>query len=204
MTAILKVDTIQDTSGNNIINESSDTITIGASGDTIALAGTTVTGITQGITVADQWRVTSSASFSTSGADVTANLEQVDTTGQGTIGTAMTESSGIFSFPQTGIYRVDAQFSFYLNGDTRWIYSLIKGTTDNSTYNNLAGNYHFIQQTGGTSTYTGSYISTLFDVTNTSNCKVKFHVDTQAGTPYYYADTNINTTCFTFTRLGDT
>ena len=34
MTAILKVDTIQDTAGNNIINESSDTITIGASGDT--------------------------------------------------------------------------------------------------------------------------------------------------------------------------
>jgi hypothetical protein len=35
MTSILKVDTIQDTAGNNIINESSDTITIGASGDTI-------------------------------------------------------------------------------------------------------------------------------------------------------------------------
>ena len=29
MTAILKVDTIQDTAGNNIINESSNTITIG-------------------------------------------------------------------------------------------------------------------------------------------------------------------------------
>ena len=38
MTAILKVDTIQDTSGNNIINESSDTITIGASGDIINAA----------------------------------------------------------------------------------------------------------------------------------------------------------------------
>jgi hypothetical protein len=35
MTSILKVDTIQDTAGNNIINESSDTITIGASGDTV-------------------------------------------------------------------------------------------------------------------------------------------------------------------------
>ena len=58
MTAILKVDTIQDTAGNNIINESSDTITIGASGDTIALAGTTVTGITQGISMTDQWRLT--------------------------------------------------------------------------------------------------------------------------------------------------
>ena len=38
MTAILKVDTIQDTSGNNIINESSNTITIGKSGDTVNLA----------------------------------------------------------------------------------------------------------------------------------------------------------------------
>jgi hypothetical protein len=40
MTAILKVDTIQDTSGNNIINESSDTITIGAAGDTTNIIGT--------------------------------------------------------------------------------------------------------------------------------------------------------------------
>ena len=38
MTAILKVDTIQDTSGNNIINESSNTITIGKSGDAVNLA----------------------------------------------------------------------------------------------------------------------------------------------------------------------
>jgi hypothetical protein len=37
MTSILKVDTIQDTAGNNIINESGDTITIGASGDTITI-----------------------------------------------------------------------------------------------------------------------------------------------------------------------
>ena len=39
MTAILKVDTIQDTAGNNIINESSDTITIGAAGDTTNIVG---------------------------------------------------------------------------------------------------------------------------------------------------------------------
>jgi len=42
MTAILKVDTIQDTAGNNIINESSDTITIGAAGDTVTVPGTEV------------------------------------------------------------------------------------------------------------------------------------------------------------------
>jgi|9_EtaG_2_1085328.scaffolds.fasta_scaffold53742_2 hypothetical protein len=44
MTSILKADTIQDTDGNNIINENSNTITIGASGDTITIpAGATIT-----------------------------------------------------------------------------------------------------------------------------------------------------------------
>jgi hypothetical protein len=33
MTSILKVDTIQDQDGNNIISENANTITIGASGD---------------------------------------------------------------------------------------------------------------------------------------------------------------------------
>ena len=35
MSSIIKVDTVQDIDGNNIINESANTITIGASGDTI-------------------------------------------------------------------------------------------------------------------------------------------------------------------------
>ena len=54
MTSILKVDTIQDADGNNIINESSNTITVGASGDTVTIpsgctlnvAGTPGTGFT--------------------------------------------------------------------------------------------------------------------------------------------------------------
>ena len=40
MTAILKVDEIQDTSGNNIINENANTITIGKAGDTTNIVGT--------------------------------------------------------------------------------------------------------------------------------------------------------------------
>jgi len=38
MTSIIKVDTVQDQSGNNIINENANTITIGKSGDTVTLA----------------------------------------------------------------------------------------------------------------------------------------------------------------------
>ena len=40
MTAILKVDTIQDTAGNNIINENANTVTIGKAGDTVNVVGT--------------------------------------------------------------------------------------------------------------------------------------------------------------------
>ena len=44
MSSILKVNTIQDTDGNNIINENANTITIGASGDTITIpSGATIT-----------------------------------------------------------------------------------------------------------------------------------------------------------------
>jgi len=46
MASILKVDTIQDQSGKNIINEYSDTVTIGASGDTITIpAGATLSNL---------------------------------------------------------------------------------------------------------------------------------------------------------------
>jgi hypothetical protein len=74
MTAILKVDTIQDTSGNNIINENANTITIGKSGDTVNVVGTLqndgaalVTGkILQVVTATDSTqRTTTSTSFVT-------------------------------------------------------------------------------------------------------------------------------------------
>jgi len=51
MASILKVDTIQDQSGNNIINENADTITIGASGDTVTVpTGATLTVPNGGLT----------------------------------------------------------------------------------------------------------------------------------------------------------
>ncbi len=47
MASIIKVDTIQDQDGNNIINENSNTITIGKSGDTVQVAsGASFTGVT--------------------------------------------------------------------------------------------------------------------------------------------------------------
>jgi hypothetical protein len=42
MSSIIKVNTVQDTDGNNIINENADVITVGAAGDTVAVAGNVV------------------------------------------------------------------------------------------------------------------------------------------------------------------
>jgi len=69
MSSIIKVDTIQDQDGNNIINESGNVITIGASGDTITVpAGATVSGFTSaGI----DDNATSTAITISSGEDVT-------------------------------------------------------------------------------------------------------------------------------------
>ena len=189
MSSILKVDQLQDSGGNAIITSNgSGTITVNSQP------------FKNGITMADQWRVTTDFSFGTSGADITSNLERIDTTGQGTLGPGMTESSGIFSFPQTGIYRVEANFNLIPGSATAWIYSIIKATTNNSSYTNLASSFN-----GHLSSYyVASYNSTLVDVTDTSNVKVKFHLDTDQGTVTLIGNSTLNNSYLTFTRLGDT
>jgi len=200
MTAILKVDTIQDTAGNNIINESSDTITIGASGDTIALAGTTVTGITQGITEADQWRLTTSF---TGDATALQNLERVDTSGWGKIGTGMSESAGIFTFPSTGIWFVKFRVNNVYNGENRYTTAAIQVTTNNSSYANIASGEQGITNASA-NVYSNTLVETLIDCTNTSNVKVRFNIDVEDASTTTVGDTNVSYTSMMFIRLGDT
>ena len=204
MTSILKVDTIQDTAGNNIINESGDTITIGASGDTVNVVGTLQnngSGVIQGITEADQWRLT--ANLTGTDAVISTNLERIDTAGQGTLGTGMTESSGVFTFPSTGIWLV----MFAGNGNNASTADnmtvVIEVTTNNSTYTTIAL----------TSDSSGGVLqdqqctfnaSSLVDVTSTANVKVRFQTSSfQAGSTLS-GDTTGNWATFTFIRLGDT
>ena len=206
MTAILKVDTIQDTSGNNIINESSDTITIGASGDTTNIVGTLQnngSGLVSGITVADQWRLT--ADFTGAADPISSNLERVDTTGQGTIGSAMTVSSGLFTFPSTGIYLVSFTAALQFNGDTRYYVAYIESTRDNgSNFTELTKNETFIQQTGSAATPNTVVTSTLMDITDTGNDKVRFEVLPLDNSTITKGDSTKNETFMTFIRLGDT
>ena len=157
-----------------------------------------------GITEADQWRVT--ASSSTSGSvEINSNWERVDSRGLGTLGTGMTESSGIFTFPSTGIYLVTINLKTYQGGgDQRYVHSYILSTTDNSSYNRVAeGSMWFTSAGDGGNKYGSSTTNVLFDVTNTSTHKIKFQKNSEFSVTVE-GDTDQNLTYATFIRLGDT
>ena len=164
--------------------------------------GTGATSFTAGITMAQQWRLTTS--FTGSAQPIASNLEADDTYSQGTIGSAMTQSSGIFTFPSTGIYFIQAQGEFYHSGDSRYNQLIIEVTTDNSSYNEAAKSAAGIAQAESSSTHGNSSAFLLFDVTNVSTHKVRFTSATSSGSVSVYGDTNRNFTCMTFIRLGDT
>jgi len=81
MSSIIKVDTVQDIDGNNIINESANTITIGASGDTITIpSGATLAnnGTATGFGIAWQSSIVTAATLTA----VAGNGYWVNTTAQ--------------------------------------------------------------------------------------------------------------------------
>ena len=157
--------------------------------------------VTGGITVADSWRIT--ANFDTSGGDVTTNWERDDTYGQGQIGSAMTESSGIFTFPSTGVYLITAQSYITASvGSPNYIGLKIAVTEDDSTYQNGSQTY---ASTDATATHECLYCTYLFDVTSTSTHKVKMTTEVEgADTATYAGSSLIKSTGFDFIRLGDT
>ena len=154
-----------------------------------------------GITMVDQWRQTSNLAGSVE--PITANLERNDTAGYGSLGSAMTVSSGVFTFPTTGIYRIEAVWSFYSNGNTDGnMYGYIQSTINNSAFTDQVEINFFVAGDDQAASVSGHFI---FDVTDTSTHKVRF---TQKNFTYTgdlsRGNTDRNITYFTFTRLGDT
>ena len=206
MTAILKVDTIQDTAGNNIINESSDTITIGASGDTVNVIGTlqsngsAVPTVAGGITNAQQWRI--SANLTGSQDPIAANWEEADTDGYNRLGDAMTQSSGVFTFPATGYWLITFMFTHQFNGaGSLYNSGVIQTATNGSSFGSASESYNNLY---GSGVYSGNSVNFVFDVTNTSTHKVRFMSSVEENATVLQGDSGNNRTSATFIRLGDT
>ena len=153
-----------------------------------------------GITAASQWRITSDL---TGDADpVSANLEAVDTDPQGALGSAMTESSGVFTFPSTGFWWVKCAVCFNSSNSADDVTIQIQGTTDNGTdgWPDQAAAF----SDANASSFQTSAVDSIIDVTNTSNVKVRFKIPQSDNSNISSGHTYQNETWFTFLRLGDT
>mgnify|MGYP001416998803 CR=1 FL=1 len=161
-----------------------------------AVTSAKATGI--GISVCGQFRL----SDNVTGDQDPLNAWEENDTNYTRIGSAITQSSGIFTFPSTGIYLIlwDIACNSTTGTDksTGWeIYM----TTDNSSYSKIARN---TESFSDTYQYKNTNTSVMVDITNTSNDKVKFVVTGTNSVVRSNGNTGENQTAVTFLRLGDT
>ena len=172
MTSKLIVNSIRHTGA------SADAITMDASGNVTFPANATCSGTAAGfggITMVDNWRL--SVGFVGGTQDLTSNWERNDDNFS-KIGTGMTESSGIFTFPETGIYRIDfSAGAVTSNQQVRYMGGIILLTDNglNSGFAERASGYQSISN--DVAAYCNIYLTTFFDVTDTSTHKAKFRVE---------------------------
>jgi hypothetical protein len=171
---------------------------------TAKLADGSTFATTNGITEADQWRLTTD--FTNDAQPIALNLERNDTSFS-YIGTGMSQSSGVFTFPSTGIYLVKYNISAIIggNGTESKTNPLIEITTDNSSFS-IAGDQVFSLPDNSTDTVArgSTELNIIFDVTNTSTHKVRFSVLVNNSSTQTNGSSTDNRTYFTFIRLGDT
>ena len=162
--------------------------------DTYAFTGT-VSGASA-LTVADQRRLT--ATFSTDSATVT-GWEQPDNATFANLGAAMTEASGIFTFPSSGLYLV-----FYFgqgtnaSGDNSFSVRTEISSDSGSTYDYVT---QAISGSGGQNYSVTS--EALVNVTDASTFRCRFFTNSMASGTHIYGDTDYNRTAVTFIRLAD-
>ena len=151
----------------------------------------------------DQWRLTTS--FTGDADPVTGNLERVDDASFTKIGNGMSEASGAWTFPSTGIWKVEWNIGLRYNGSSRWNDITTLFTSNNGgAWDEVARAVHGLAQVDSTDTYTSAHSQCIVDITDVSQCKVKFKIDTEEGSEQVQGNTSKNLTYWTFTRVGDT
>jgi hypothetical protein len=157
-----------------------------------------------GLTEADLWTLNGDQTLS-SGTDVTATpFARPTYTTFGYVGTGMTHSSGIFTFPSTGYYQIIFSMFINRNGSTRVEESNIQVSTDSgSTYSTIGQAQLSINQVGSV-TYQGTVAESFVDVTNASTFRIRFRVYSDNGATLMGADLTKTQTHATFIKLAET
>ena len=118
--------------------------------------------------------------------------------------TGMSHSSGVFTFPKTGVYRVDFRYGYYKSDHRRYIGALIQlSTNGGSSYFDFGRNYTHLYDTGSSSTYNNASVYTHVDVQNASTYRIRFEVVPQSAITLYGANDDTRT-MVTFNRIANT
>jgi hypothetical protein len=193
-------------SGGSITLQEADTasnltLTVPATAGTILTTNSNLTGLTGvgNLTEVDIWRLTST--FTNSGNNsITSNLARASGNGASSVGTGMSESSGIFTFPSTGYWLISFVSNISTSNDIFYTGGLIYSTTDNSSYNAVADGYNNVV-TAGAVKYANTTTFFLFNVTSTSLCKVKFNIDSN-GSVTVRGNSGYNQTHMVFQKVS--
>jgi len=173
------------------------TVTGAVTATSFSGSGAALTGISAGITMMDQWRITGDNN-KTHGQTIDSNWERSDTY-FAQLGSGMSESSGVFTFPSTGIYFILAQVQ--MNGNPSYGGAGIQISTDSgSSYASFAEGYQNMSTVGG---YHHVSLHGIVDITNVSTHRVLLQAVNSAQTQYS-ASSSYYRTGLTFIRLGDT
>ena len=159
--------------------------------------GKDVSAITSGLSSAQTFRLTAGIGGAVDAA-ITSNWEVPDTENQGNMGSLVSESSGIFTFSETGYYLIIAQGATITNTAGN-VTIEVHITNDNSTYTMVADARTYSSNQNDT-----TMTHTIVDVTNVSNDKVKFFADVDQSNCELRGSTTQNLTCVSFLKLGAT
>ena len=198
---------VGDDTNTGISFPAADTIKFSTGGvERMSITNSGVSGITAGITMADSWAITSNFSQSAGDTDVTANWQRnyVGSTNWGILGSAITESSGVFSFPTTGIYLLQFNFHGRSNGSAQSYIGTRLMVSQNAGvgYGQVVFNY---SQAYASQAHFNMSNAAILDVTNTSNVKFKFNTEVQSASIWFGESSSPKIGCgFYVIRLGDT
>lgn len=156
-----------------------------------------------GITQASEWRV-NSAFNAGSNYTLNANWEEADDATYTRIGSAVTQSSGIFTLPATGIWYIYHNLHCYVNNAAVRSFegSIVVSTDSGSNWDTTAQCVGNLFDSDNHTTLNIN-CSSIVDVTNASNFRVKFTFYAVADTIVYGSST-LSLTGAKFIRLGDT
>ena len=149
--------------------------------------------------VLDQWRL--NTNFTSNTATINAGWERPDHTGHGRIGTGMTESSGIFTFPSTGLWMVTTTIRILISGADQTAAVALRLSTDSGSSEANIASVYLGDSSANDTNQQGSAVS-LINVTDASTFRLSLRTSSLASGTEVVGDTGENATTITFERKG--